>query len=100
MVLRTIFEKEASILNACKDVDTSMFKRPLDSRIFAIKDIRGEESDLGPHNFAIIIADEEGKRIGKYVAVACSPDYLEAFINTSLLPDLNRDESVSSGEVS
>ena len=88
-----VFEKEASILNACPDVDTSMFKGPLDCRIYAIKDIRGKESDLGQNNYAIILADEAGKRIGKYVAVACSPDYLEAFINQFILPNLDRDDS-------
>ena len=76
MLLRTIFEKEASILNACPDVDTSMFKRPLDRRIYAIKDIRGKESVLGQHNFAIILADKERKRNNKFVAMSCPPDFL------------------------
>ena len=87
MLLRTIFEKEASILYACPDVDTSMFKRPLDRRIYAIRDIRGKESVLGQHNFAIILADKDRKRDSKFVTVSCSLGFLETFINSCLLPD-------------
>lgn len=100
MLLRTIFEKEALALNDCADADTSKFKKPLDSRIFAIKVISEKyRKVLGHSQYAIILADEEGDRNGKYVPIDCGPDYLEVFINQSLLPDFDRAESNTSNEV-
>ena len=95
MLLRTIFEKEAQALNDCADADTSKFKKPLDSRIFAIKVIPGKYREiLGHSRYAIILTDEEGKRIGKYLPIDCGPDGLEASINHWLLADLDRNDSI------
>jgi len=91
LVLKHIFEKEAEILHACSDADTSMFKRPLDSRIFAIKVISAKDCDVLGHNrYAIILADKEGKQIGKYAPIDCGPDSLEAVINNYLLLELDQ----------
>lgn len=102
MLIMTITPKIAPILNRCQDADISGFRRPLDKRIFAIKDLSKIECDsehdterdiLRRHSFAIILADENGKQNGKYVAISCPSGFLETEI-MCLLRELDQVESI------